>query len=395
MRRLWKTWIGVALVTCLYQSPASADVFHLQNGGEIEGQLRGETDTHYQVRTFVGEIEIEKADVTKYAPGPSIFDDYDRHLALLSNTADDLVELANWCGENGLSKERRAHLDQALRLDPDHAEARAALGYTRVGNLWIESQKVLETQTQREHAAAQAQREAEREQQRQFAAMKYQLRDLEKKYFVGSTREPDLGEAELVSFSLHHPLAMSAMFEYLKGRSSLLMRARIVKVFANSPDPQTTLYIAYAALKDPARKIRQYAINELITRDIKEVVRILAAALDINSEVVKMRTANLLSKLDGRSAIPALIDNLVGKQKKRVEYVWQVIYGYEILWWYDDTAFLVQSPEHPLAYDMRYRREDAAVYRHALRAALRDLTGEDFGFDQQAWRAWYKKQPSI
>lgn len=391
MRRFRPTGFGFALVACLCLSPTFADVFYLTSGGEIEGQFRGETETHYQVRTFVGQVELAKSDVVKHESGPSIFDAYDRQLALLNNTADELVALADWCGDNGLSKERREHLNQALQLDPDHAAARAALGYTRVGNLWVESETVIETEAQRTAAANQAQREAEREQRRTRSKLHFELKDIERKYFSGVARERAQGGIELLAFSVRDPLALPAMFDYLKGQRSLLMRDRIVKVFTHSTDPQTTLYIVYAALKDPSQKIRQYAIKELFRRDPQDVVPILAAAVDLNSNAIKTRAADLLTKFNDPSAIPALIDNLVSQQMASIEYVDRTSYSKQIRW-RSKSATIADIPrDYPEYFETKRRRAEVSVYHHPVRDALRRLTGVDFGFDQNAWRRWHQK----
>ena len=42
------------------------------------------------------------------------------------------MELAQWCAKKKLSDQQRAHLTKVLELDPDHAEARAELGFRKI-----------------------------------------------------------------------------------------------------------------------------------------------------------------------------------------------------------------------------------------------------------------------
>ena len=52
-------------------------------------------------------------------------------------TEEDQMALAAWCKKAGLPDQWRAHLGNILTLNPDHQEARALLGYQRVGGVWL------------------------------------------------------------------------------------------------------------------------------------------------------------------------------------------------------------------------------------------------------------------
>jgi hypothetical protein len=55
-------------------------------------------------------------------------------------TPDTLVgqlNLARWCQGRGLTQQARAHFNEVLVFDPDNAEARAALGFKRIGKSWV------------------------------------------------------------------------------------------------------------------------------------------------------------------------------------------------------------------------------------------------------------------
>lgn len=57
---------------------------------------------------------------------------------LVRELANDLVELAAWCEREELFAARAALLEDALFLEPDHAAARAALGWSRgEGGAWV------------------------------------------------------------------------------------------------------------------------------------------------------------------------------------------------------------------------------------------------------------------
>jgi hypothetical protein len=58
------------------------------------------------------------------------------------NTVEDQLALAKWCKTAGLKDEWRAHLGNVLALNPDHAEARAALGYQLVDGVWLTPKEI-------------------------------------------------------------------------------------------------------------------------------------------------------------------------------------------------------------------------------------------------------------
>ena len=57
-------------------------------------------------------------------------------------TVEDQLALAAWCKKAGLLDQWRAHLGNVLALNPDHQEARAALGYQRVDGIWLTPQEI-------------------------------------------------------------------------------------------------------------------------------------------------------------------------------------------------------------------------------------------------------------
>ncbi len=64
--------------------------------------------------------------------------EYYRRLAAVSpRDAQEHYELSIWCSDSGLADEARALLERTIRIDPDHAPARLALGYRRHGLDWV------------------------------------------------------------------------------------------------------------------------------------------------------------------------------------------------------------------------------------------------------------------
>src|SRR3954468_10420519 len=52
-------------------------------------------------------------------------------------SADSVFVLASWCKEHRMPTKAQQYYNQVLRLDKDHEQARAALGFVRVGDRWV------------------------------------------------------------------------------------------------------------------------------------------------------------------------------------------------------------------------------------------------------------------
>lgn len=67
---------------------------------------------------------------------------YEQARAKVSPTANGYLTLANWCAENSLPLQERAHLFQVIDLAPNHQGARQRLGFVLVDGNWVDSQTI-------------------------------------------------------------------------------------------------------------------------------------------------------------------------------------------------------------------------------------------------------------
>ena len=422
--------VGCILTLLLVSTGALADRFYLKSGGEIEAQLLETTDTHYRIRTFVGRIQLSIEDVERFDSGPSVFDEYDQRLAQLKEsnavpTPDALFDLAQWCKTAGLRRECDEHLEQALQLDPDHAPTRQAMGYTKIGPLWVETKTILESEATRQRAAQAEQREQERARAAELASMENDIHRIEARYFVGQARQKADGFAQLQRMALRSRLALEAMFNAYRETRRELTRFMLIDLFVENPTAQTTQYLVTVATEDELLDLRHEATEELLKRDVTDVLPLLTAALDNDSAQIRDLAAAVLARIDNDAAIPALIDKLVGSREMYVKHLivtnrnrylkvndtedtgnagnensaknsnlrkYQAINNSR----YNpflDWSNLDESGLNGLKfmYGSQYRYETVPVYHSEVRAALVKLTEQDFGFDQAAWKRWLKK----
>ena len=131
--------LTLVVLVLLLAGVASADTLYLKNGSTFSGRVVRETEqiVEFEIRG-IGAQTFRKKDVLRIEKGASIFDEYDKRKAETpSGDPAALFKLAMWCQENGLRKEAKSAFRAVLKTSPDHKDARAALGYTRVEGKWM------------------------------------------------------------------------------------------------------------------------------------------------------------------------------------------------------------------------------------------------------------------
>lgn len=117
-----------------------ADVIHLTTGGEVRGELLNPKQTpreNYEVLTLDGiRVTFGKRQVKRVVRSQDPEALYEEYLPEMPASADGNWKMAEWCLKTGLLGKRAAHLEAVVRLDPDHEQARRALGYQMINGKW-------------------------------------------------------------------------------------------------------------------------------------------------------------------------------------------------------------------------------------------------------------------
>ena len=123
-----------------------AEVFLLRSGGRIEGtwlnRQQGVPQQYEIAMPGGGRVTLDAAQVRR-----TIRQDAEKRYQQIVSRCPDTVEghwkLAEWCRKNGLKKQRRYHLQRIIQLEPDHVDARHALGYSQVRGQWVTREEIL------------------------------------------------------------------------------------------------------------------------------------------------------------------------------------------------------------------------------------------------------------
>ncbi len=126
-----------AVLVMAFTSTALADVVVMRDGRQLQGRSSIEGD-EVVVRQKHGEVRVAKADVLRIDHEDDVYSQLERKEKDLANgTADERYELGVWARDHKLDEESRSAFLSVLKVDPDHAGARAALGYVREDGRWV------------------------------------------------------------------------------------------------------------------------------------------------------------------------------------------------------------------------------------------------------------------
>ena len=390
-----------ALLVCA----ACGDILHLKSGGSVNGQILSSDSENYRVRTLIGIVQVARRDVTKIEPAETPFEEYDaRKLqAEQTNTAAGWMQLADWCGESGLQAQRRQHLKQVVKLDPNHAEARTALGYMKVGDSWVRNKK---KPTSRPAPTPQEEEDA------QFASIRAlqgewmrRIRAIETNMLNANSRRIwERGRDRIMEIT--DPLAILPLTQTLStGRTAT--RMLLVDALGQFAEDEAILNLTVIALVDGSESVRRRALTILAQSGDPRVAQQVREALKSDSDVLIKNAAQALQVLRDPGAVPELIAVLTAQRDRTVEVPVQRYFGSYPTTFNNGTSISVggQNLQVRPAFGVDrarwaagvietncFERRNVTVFRTDVLEALKAITGQNHGFDAAAWRRWYQEQ---
>ncbi|HUT95713.1 MAG TPA: polymorphic toxin-type HINT domain-containing protein [Thermoguttaceae bacterium] len=200
----------------------------------------------------------------KRSPEDASLAEYRRLRRESEKTVEGQLQLAGWCSTHKLPDQARAHLTEALRMDPNHAEARRRLGHRRVEGVWLSPEEI-------EQFRAQADRVAE--------DLKEWVPKL-KRIRYGLAQRDDRKRQEAIDglLAIRDPAAIGAMELVLAGsheEAALLMTQALDQM----PGNEASLALARQAVFSPFNSIRYDAAKALTARKIEGYVPAMLSAM--------------------------------------------------------------------------------------------------------------------
>ena len=369
---------------------SAATVLLLKEGGTLEGELLNPNEINrksYKVRTAEGiEISLDARHVERVQQRErEALIEYKREAPLTENTLETHLYWARWCHEQQLQEQARLHWQQILELDPDHGDARRILGYTETASGWVSLRDTNESRgfiLERGHWKTRYEIEVANLLEHQTQTKQQWQRTIR----VLLRRLPQT-EAELLA--IRDPAAIEPIAEILQDRRNPQnphARLILLRTLMQIPDVRALrVAVEWTTRPEESEEVRKLCIEELQRRasEQPEIRAIMTAVYrgallskDVDGGTIRL-TAEALGNIGGHEAIPELIEILMVSVTQTIMPEQQ---GYSFGG--GSTGF--SAGAKPITHTFR-------VENQSVLTALRKLTGVDFGFNQSAWRNWYRE----
>lgn len=168
------------------------------------------------------------------------------------DTSQDQLELANWCEKRGLKDQERAHLNQVIRLEPNHAEARARLGFRRVNGNWVASEEIAATAEQL------------RTDRKNLEEWRPKIQEILKGLKHKSELKRKTAKERLAA--IHDPAALSAIEQVLGTDGEQAAQIAVAAIDDNFVQNAAALSLARLAVNSPWQSVRDDAAKRLRDR---------------------------------------------------------------------------------------------------------------------------------
>ena len=375
---------------------AAADDVVLRNGGRLENVRVEEQEQDgkplYKITMQNGtELILDRSTVRVVVTASPEEEEYRKLRAEMADTIEAHEKMADYCVEHRMSDERRYHLWQIIRHDPDHEGARRSLGYTNRDGRWMTQEQYLRSQgyVRVPHEGWRLPQEVEimqAREQREAALIEWRRQLGFWQDWLGKRNH---AEAVASIRSIKDPVAIGPIVERWSEATSRDERRLWIEALENIGTQAISQALARIAIDDEDEGNREYALRVLAKDPAPGIARYFMIRLDPakGSPAITNRAARGLEVLGADEATRHLIEVVVteyqvteggggGGGGQRINLGMQSGGG---------GSFNFGGK--PRTRIDRY--ENAQVVK-----ALAELTGVNFGYNKQAWLNWFVQENS-
>jgi hypothetical protein len=384
-----KRFLAPFVVLLFLTSPAAAEVFVLTDGGRVSGDLLNPKESprkQYIIQTADGaKVTLDAGQVQKVLRLRPEEVEYERIAPTYPDTAADQWKLAQWCFEHKLTAQRRTHLRRVIELDPNHAKARYALGYSQIDGRWTTQEETMISQgyvrsngkwvlpQEAELAANKLKSDAE---QQEWCKKLKRWRG-----WLGGNRDQEARDGIL---AITDPMAVRGLALGLRDDDSEV-RILFVKALAKIDSPEAAKILAKAAIEDRVDEVRQSCLDYLEAQKRPELTPYFVGKLRDKNNVVVNLAGVALSRVKDPAAVPALIDAVITTHKFKIAKAGG-----------DNSMSSSFSKGGSGGAGLSMGGGPKIISQNILNQAVLDalvaITGQNFNFDKQAWKHWYASQ---
>ena len=381
----------IAISTLLVLATGSAargEVFVLTGGGRVEGEILNPDESPrrtYAIRTSHGaRITLSAAQVKEVLRRRPEEVEYEKIRHRYPDTVEGHWAMSEWCRERHMLSAREKHLRRLLELDPNHEQARRALGYSRVGERWMTHEDRMLAEGYRRYKGRwrlpQEIELMEKQRQKESAEGDWK-RDLKMWRDWLGTDKHRLAREKILA--IDDPNAIKALAYALKEDGRDQARLLYVEALAGIGKQEANRILARLAMQDEVQEVRLTCLDYLRERQDREAVEYFIGRLESKNNTEINRAAQSLRYMKDATAVGPLISTLVTVHK------YKITTGNP---GQTSTTFGSSGGGGMSAGSQTRIITQRRQNRDVLDALVALTGGMNFGFDVARWKAWYGTQ---
>ncbi len=321
-------------VTAIGIGPASlcADTVELSGGGHLTGEVTRLADQKTVVVKVDDEIRVAlPASRVRRVVMSSQLSEYEQNVIKAGDDAELNYQLGIWCvrttnfpGDSDHYK--RYHMRRAIELDPNHAEARASLGYKKEKGEWVRVADLMrrrgmisvngQWQLPESVAMEEAQSAAE------VQAKKW-IKEVSRRTGILMSGKGKTNEAWESLKAINDPLAAAAIAWQLKEyrgtrAQSRDLRSLWITLLGRFHNLESVKALVLAGIDEPDAMIREAALTELQQFGWDSAVATYLPMLKSNDNVIVNRAAHALSWFPDPELALTYVDALRTTHKQEI-----------------------------------------------------------------------------
>ncbi|MCH2183721.1 MAG: hypothetical protein MK108_17115 [Mariniblastus sp.] len=373
--------------------PPALDRLVLKSGSEIRGQILKEVvqegKTYVLFRTANGGLlKLEKGSVVRRAyPADELLREYHQKVNDLQDTTDSHWAMYQWLsrqkgGASRFKHERDGHLRRIIELDPTDEKALNLLDFQNLNGRWIDKDLLHSyhgyvSEGGKWMPELQSQINQRVEQQRQAKGDRNGELKRWARYVLGK-ENPSVVQQQL--FALVDPQSLDLIDKMMKNEKRPDVRRLMVEAIGRIPSTHAQALLVQYAIMDAETKVRERAVVMLEQEHYGrfQTTSMAARYLASPDNGVIRRTCRLIGFMGADNGAYYLTQALVtqhktatGNQPGRTQGSFSNSGDLQSFGVGGGPAQKVVSVENQEALD-----------------ALRNYSGQDYGFDVNRWKAW-------
>ncbi len=390
---------GLRVLTCLWVAGLSSSIFapvsapadsvEIAGGGHLTGKVQRLAD--YTVVKVDDEIQvaIPNSRVARVV-GSDELAAYRRNAAKAGNDAEMHYKLGIWCATPGnlpgqTSQYRKYHYQRTVDLDPDHALARAALGYLKEDGKWIHRSDLMRDRglisVGKGWEVPEAVALAESAESNETEA-KLWIREVNRLLGIVSKGSSKSVEAFEALRAIQDPLAAYAISEQLKNsrddRSQPAAIRRLwIDLLGRFKNRISVEALVWAGVEERDEVIREAALEQLLVYGSESAAATYMPMLTANNRDTINRAARALSWFPDPEMSMRYVDALVTTVTTQAPAGAGMNVGFG-----DNGANGMSTGSKPTVFKDRQQNPPVLAL---IRMVEPDV---DFGYDQDRWRAY-------